>query len=186
METFSALLALLEGNSPVNSPHKGQWHGALIFSLICAGITGWVNNRKAGDLRRHRAHHHVTVLGKMFPAIYINGSSASNRLELSEERERYVIDGMPCELSRMWDLEYEQAFYNVHDEGPCWAQIWFGSQHKLMLKMIFSCKKAALWMVFLSVCLSHLFLLCSHHCIIMKFSGIITNDQRDVHAKGQC
>ena len=22
--------------SPVNSPHKGQWHGALKFSLICA------------------------------------------------------------------------------------------------------------------------------------------------------
>ena len=28
--------------SPVNSPHKGQWHGALIFSLICAWINGWV------------------------------------------------------------------------------------------------------------------------------------------------
>ena len=37
----------------------------------------------------------------------------------------------------------------------------------------------------LSVCLSHLFLLCSHHRIIMKFSGVITNDQRKVHAKGQ-
>ena len=23
---------------PVNSPHKGQWHGALMFSLICAWI----------------------------------------------------------------------------------------------------------------------------------------------------
>ena len=22
--------------APVNSPHKGQWHGALMFSLICA------------------------------------------------------------------------------------------------------------------------------------------------------
>ena len=24
--------------SPVNSPHKGQWHGALMFSLICARL----------------------------------------------------------------------------------------------------------------------------------------------------
>ena len=39
----------------VNSPHKGQWRGALMFSLICAWINGWVNNREAGDLRRHRA-----------------------------------------------------------------------------------------------------------------------------------
>ena len=35
METFSALLALCAGNSPVpvNSPHKGQWRGALMFSV---------------------------------------------------------------------------------------------------------------------------------------------------------
>ena len=35
--------------SPVNSPHKGQWCRALMFSLICAWINGWVNNREAGD-----------------------------------------------------------------------------------------------------------------------------------------
>ena len=50
--------------SPVNSPHKGQWRGALVFSLICAGINGWVNNREAGDLRRHLAHYGVTVMSR--------------------------------------------------------------------------------------------------------------------------
>ena len=29
--------------SPVKSPHKGQWRGALMFSLICAWINGSVN-----------------------------------------------------------------------------------------------------------------------------------------------
>ena len=48
--------------SPVNSPHKGQWRGALMFSLIYPRINGWVNNREAGDLRRHRAHYDVIVL----------------------------------------------------------------------------------------------------------------------------
>ena len=48
--------------SPVNSPHKGQWRGALMFSLICAWINSWVNNREAGNLRRHRAHYGVTVM----------------------------------------------------------------------------------------------------------------------------
>ena len=33
----------------VNSPHKGQWRGALVFSLICFWINAWVNNREAGD-----------------------------------------------------------------------------------------------------------------------------------------
>ena len=47
---------------PVNSPHKGQWRGALMFSLICAWINGWINNGEAGDLRRHRAHYDVTVI----------------------------------------------------------------------------------------------------------------------------
>ena len=62
---------------------------------------------------------------------------------------------------------------------------------------IFSCDQAALQMVF-SVCLSVRLSVCpsvrlsvtpfwlySHHRIIMKFSGVITNDQRKVHAKGQ-
>ena len=48
---------------PVNSPHKGQWRGALMFSLICVWINPWVNNREAGDLRRYRAHYDVTVMG---------------------------------------------------------------------------------------------------------------------------
>ena len=48
--------------SPVNSPHKGQWRGALMFSLICVWINDWVNNREAGDLRRYHAHYNVTVM----------------------------------------------------------------------------------------------------------------------------
>ena len=48
--------------------HKGQWRGALKFSLICAWINGWVNNREAGDSRRHRAHYDVTVMtGRLLP-----------------------------------------------------------------------------------------------------------------------
>ena len=46
----------------VNSPHKGQWRGALMISFICAWINTWVNNRMAGDLRRHRAHYGVIVM----------------------------------------------------------------------------------------------------------------------------
>ena len=61
LETFSALLAIFAGNSPVNSPHKGQRRGALMFSLICVS-NGWVNNREAGDLRRYRAHYDVIVM----------------------------------------------------------------------------------------------------------------------------
>ena len=68
---------------------------------------------------------------------------------------------------------------------------------KTLIHVFFSCDQAALWMVqsvcpsvrpsvCLSVCLSVTpFWLCSHHPIIMKFSGVITSDKSDVHAKGQ-
>ena len=48
--------------SPVNSPHKGQWHGALMLTLICVWINDWVNNREAGDLKRYRSHYDVIVI----------------------------------------------------------------------------------------------------------------------------
>ena len=48
--------------SPVNFPHKGQWRGALMFTLICARMNGWVNNREAGDLRRYLVHYDVVVM----------------------------------------------------------------------------------------------------------------------------
>ena len=48
--------------SPVNFPHKGQWRGALMFSLIYAWINDWVNNREAGDLRRQHGHYDVIVM----------------------------------------------------------------------------------------------------------------------------
>ena len=62
MEKKSASLACYAGNSTVNSPHKGQWRGVLMFSLISAWINDCVTNREAGDLRCHRAHYDVFVM----------------------------------------------------------------------------------------------------------------------------
>ena len=51
----------------VNSPHKGQWRGALMFTLIW--INGWVNNHEAGDLRRFRGHYDVSVMALLWFAL---------------------------------------------------------------------------------------------------------------------
>ena len=61
---ISALLALCEGNPSVTVgfPHKFQWRGALVFSLICAWTNSSANNQDAGDFRRHRAHYDVTLM----------------------------------------------------------------------------------------------------------------------------
>ena len=64
METLSRYWPFVRGihRSPVNSTHKGQWRGSLMFSLIYVWINSWANNREAGDLRRYRAHCDVTVM----------------------------------------------------------------------------------------------------------------------------
>ena len=63
--------------------HKGQWRGALIFSLICVWINGWVNNREAGDLRRYRAHYDVIVM-------------YNKRSTIAQVDGHWLYNGWPC------------------------------------------------------------------------------------------
>ena len=62
METFSTSLALCAGNSPVTGEFRSQRPVMRSFDVFFAWANGWVNNRDAGDLRRHRAHDDVTVM----------------------------------------------------------------------------------------------------------------------------
>ena len=59
METFSTLLAIYAGNSPVSGEFPSQRPVTRSFH---ARINDWVNNREAGDLRCRRAHYDVTVM----------------------------------------------------------------------------------------------------------------------------
>ena len=61
--------------SPVNAQYKRKWRGALIFSLICAWINSWVNNREAGDLRPPRVYYDVIVMEQQHPETCINEHS---------------------------------------------------------------------------------------------------------------
>ena len=46
---------------PGEFPAKRPVTGYFDVSLICVWINGWINNREAGDLRRHHAHYDVIV-----------------------------------------------------------------------------------------------------------------------------
>ena len=63
METFSALLALYEGNPPVTGGFPSQKPGNFDVFFDLRLNKGWTNNRGAGDLRHHHAHYDVTVVG---------------------------------------------------------------------------------------------------------------------------
>ena len=65
--------------SPVDSPHKGRWRRALMFSLICAWKNGWAHNRDAGDTRPHWAHYDATVMENANIFMYSKVISSSHR-----------------------------------------------------------------------------------------------------------
>ena len=59
METFSALLAICAGNSPVPGEFPTQRPVTRSFDVFfdCVWINGWVNNHEAVDLRRYLAYY---------------------------------------------------------------------------------------------------------------------------------
>ena len=65
METFSALLALCAGNSPVTGEFSAKARNAELWCFLWSApwINGWANNREAGDLRRHLVIYDLTVMG---------------------------------------------------------------------------------------------------------------------------
>ena len=104
--------------SPVNSPHKGQWRGALMFSLIYARINGWVNNREAGDLRRHQAHCDVIVMGPLLFFIYMNDIPwASNLLHCilyADDTTLFSTIGSSTKFKCQWPTKSGMSIWVTH------------------------------------------------------------------------
>ena len=109
--------------SPVNSPHKGQWHRAWMLSLICTWINGLVNNCEVGDLRCHCAHYDITVM-----TIW-EGSSAWFRV-LSNNMVKFVMTG----VNRHWNTN------NRHCEDYPWWQMtsWAWCNLKSLASRLFA------------------------------------------------
>ena len=90
----------------------------------------------------------------------------------------------------IWLMQYNKSVE--------WFEIEFCYFNNNSLRLFLAATKQLYKWYFPSVCLSVRpsvrlsvrpsvtpFWLCSHHRIIMKFSGVITSDRSDVHAKGQ-
>ena len=75
--------------SLVNSPHKGKWRGALMFSLICVWINAWVNNREAGELRCHRAHYNIIVMYLMTLSDWMMSCQPGSQVIVTVSEQRW-------------------------------------------------------------------------------------------------
>ena len=104
----------------------------------------------------------------------------------------------PCKRSRskVKVTEVTTQLYRFRTVTPVWIHVWWWNDaySLIMLRrgaLLFLAATKQLYKWYFpsvrpSVRLSVTpFWLCSHHCIIMKFSGVITNDQSKVHARGQ-
>ena len=99
--------------SPVNSPHKGQWRGALMFSLICVRLNGWVNNREAGDLRCYRSHYDVIVMIKTI--------LTTNLFSKYSWLQRWLQNSIFNFLDRWWyRLPHSLTTNTTHDDVIKW------------------------------------------------------------------
>ena len=123
---------------PVNSPHKGQWRGALTFSLISARINGWVNNGEAGDLIRHRAHYDVTVMKDWYCIQYY----LSHMLYRTKQNSMYIISKTRlgnCDIHHL-NTRFMQTSDNLtlrwvlYDEGT--SQMDNGRAYKMSFKYL--------------------------------------------------
>ena len=83
---------------------------ALMFPLICVWINGWANNCEAGDLRRHRAHYHVTVIDWQNSMIPSSNGNISVLLALCEGNST-VIDEFPSQRPVTQSCD---AFFDQH------------------------------------------------------------------------
>ena len=100
-------------SGPGEFPSQRPVSGALMFPLICAWINGWVNNRKAGDLRRHRTHYDVSVMCKSFKKnsfILLKLSS----LRISGARMLTSLDFITVAISEADEIQSDVLIQHQH------------------------------------------------------------------------
>ena len=116
--------------SPVNSLHKGQWHRALMFSLICAWIIGWINSDEASDLRQSHSHYDITVieidhfvLALMMPEMLANFCISYMSLDVKWACSIWWMVPYIGTLSKHEMIQMENLFIWCYEFGSC-QKVW--------------------------------------------------------------
>ena len=142
--------------SPGNSPHKGQWRGALVFSLICDWTNGWVNKRDAGVLRRYRTHYDVTVMCKGHEVFIVRRAGL---LWSQQDFEwRWSVPLFKCltvlEFSFiLFDLCLLITFFNFIMNYVPIVTFWIFTYHKIWILSIMFCFIWSYWIIYFLACL---------------------------------
>ena len=95
----------------------------LWWFFICAWINGWVNNREAGDVRRHRAHYDVTV---MLFTLSLEYTSLEWMLTATIWHDIYII-GLTLILCPLVSLKVMYLSLTQHYSHATWTLMCFKS-----------------------------------------------------------
>ena len=146
--------------SPVGSPHKGQWRGALMFSLICAWTDGLVNNRDAGYLRSHCVHYDVTAM-----YLFLNSTFENCKFDNDNTCARYwYVILIPPGATRYWNKEYRLVvttwtnFLEPYDPVETLQVIWRSGTRRFHLRvpdLQMDCSYLNKWYQFISSIENH-------------------------------
>ena len=127
METFSAVLAICAGNSPVTVKFHAQMPVARGFDGFFGLRLNEVNNREAVDLRRHRAHVDVTaMLSKCLFCNLLNELRKTfwpvNELHLEKQQGLWMTQYIALFTSRF--VLYLYDIWNVLSTFLCLVHIY--------------------------------------------------------------
>ena len=115
------------------------WRWALMFSLICARINGWENNREAGDLRRIRAHYDVIVM--VIDVTYTYGDQDSG--EVMDAVINSLALGYVAMIKNVTDQAHGHFFWHYSQVNVTWQHCfrYYKSLPEPMMTQIFG----AIW-----------------------------------------
>ena len=116
-----------------------------MFTLICARINGWVNNREAGDLRRYRGHYDVTVM-----AAVDSRRISDQYIWISYFPQKVIcVTNLPWQWCDLLDIETFSRYLHVdvlhRHHGPWTQSLWVGQYQWCAIMHWWLRSKSGLW-----------------------------------------
>ena len=101
-QTFSALLAIYAGNSPVTSEFPAQRPVTRSFDVFFdLRLNGRLSKqRETGNLRRHRAHYDVTAMPLLFYSEVVSAFCGSRMIAMNKNPHELCIWSVGCRALR--------------------------------------------------------------------------------------
>ena len=127
-----------------------------MFNLISAWINGWVNNREACDLRRHRAHYDVIVIWDARVRTLVTPEEDNN--STLAQVMAWCLTAPSHYLKQPWLSMQSKLNENITTKLFSVKKVWFKCANKgVHLTHVLECTGLILWVFLLAWPVKHFF-----------------------------